>query len=132
MIIQSILARIGIVLVLVALAFVGGWLRGHNRGWDSATAHYTKVVNAALAANAHDAAAIAQLQAANDQCAQDAAAQAVQVAQAQSQMAEQAKTSAAQLSAAQKRLQEVEHANQDNRVWASGRVPDGIAAGLRQ
>jgi hypothetical protein len=118
-------------LVCMALIGAGMYWKGHNKGWDSATAHYSAVVNSCLSANATNAATINQLQAANDQWANAAKADAAKVAQAVKD-ADAAKTANAKaLAAAQATLTRVIHEHQDARVWASQPIPADVLDGLR-
>jgi endonuclease III len=105
--------------------------KGHNKGWDAATAHYSAVVNSCLSANTTLADTTQQLQAANDQWANAAKADAAKVAQAVKD-ADAAKTANAKaLATAQAKLTKVIHEHQDARVWASQPIPADVLDGLR-
>lgn len=132
MIVQSIFARIGIVVVVVVLAFGAGWLRGHNRGWDSATTHYTAVVNAAMTANAKDAATITQLQEANAAFAGNAAAEKARADKAEQDLKAQQRQSAEALAQSEKRLNDAIREHGDAHAWGVEPVPPSVAGVLRQ
>lgn len=132
MIIQSILARIGIVVVLVALAFGAGLLRGHNWGWDSAQAHDAKVVAALMTVKATDEATIAELKRANQAYADTAAQQQARAKDAvKALQAQQAESARAAVEAGRK-LDEAIHANQEASRWGGTRLPAGVADSLRR
>lgn len=131
MIIENWLARIGIVVVLVALAFGAGWLRGHNRGWEGAQARDAKVVAALMAAKASDESTIAELQRANAAFAADAAAQQARAQDAVKALQVQHEQSARALAMAGRKLDEAIHASQDASQWGATHVPAGIASQLR-
>lgn len=128
---SSIFARIGIAVFVVVLAFGAGWLRGHNRGFDAATKHYTAVVQACMNANAQNDATITGLKEANAAFANEAASQQAQAQAALKALRAQQAQSKAALSAAQSKLDKALHANQDASTWAGTRVPAGIASQLR-
>lgn len=131
MIIQSMLARIGIVVVLVVLAFGAGWLRGHNRGWDGAQAHDAKVVAALMAAKASDESTIAELKRANAAFAAAAAAQQARAQDAVKALQAQHEQSARAMAEAGRKLDEALHANQDASHWGATRVPAGVVGVLK-
>lgn len=131
MIIESWFARIGIVVVLVVLAFGAGWLRGHNRGWDGAQAHDAKVVAAMTSAHVQDEATIAELKQANAAFANKAAAQQALAQDAvKALQAQQAESARAAIEAGRK-LDEAIHANQDASQWAATHVPAGVVRVLK-
>jgi hypothetical protein len=121
-------------LVCVALVGAGMYWRGHNVGWDHATARYKAVVTACMAANAQDAQTIAQLRAANDSYAQAAKVSEAELAQAAQVVATQHAASAAALKSTQNRLDKAIHDHPDAAAWAATPVPASIAAaiGVRQ
>jgi hypothetical protein len=129
--------KTGHALIALALMLMAGGLcywRGHSRGWDSATAHYTTVVNFALAANQRNERTIGELQAANKQWADAAKANAAKLAQAIAQVDAAKAADAKALAAAQAKLHEVEHAQGDAHAWSVTPVPPGVldALGLRK
>jgi len=117
-------------LVCVALAGAGMYWRGHNAGWDHATARYRAVVTACMAANAQDERVIEQLRQANDAYAQ--AAKVSQAAQehAAAVVAAQHKASIAALTSTQTQLDRAIHDHPDAATWAAGRVPASVAAAI--
>jgi hypothetical protein len=120
-------------LLCMALIGAGAYWRGHNKGFDAATAHYSAVVNSCLSANAKNAAAINQLQAANDQWANASKADAAKVAQAVKD-ADAAKTANAKaLATAQAKLKQVIHDQGNSHAWGVTTVPAGVldALGVR-
>lgn len=119
-------------MVCVALAGAGMYWKGHNVGWDHATARYRAVVTACMAANAQDERVIEQLRQANDAYAQAAAVSKAELAQAAQVVASQHAASVAALSAAQARLNEAIHDHQDAAAWGNQRVPVSVADSLRQ
>lgn len=130
-ILDTLLGRAALALVLVCAAFGAGWLRGHNRGWDAATSHYTAVVGAAMAANAKQAAAIDQLRSANAAYAQAAQVSAAQQERAEAAMAAQSAADAAALRRANERLDHVIRGDHAVAAWAHEPVPDAVARVLR-
>jgi predicted negative regulator of RcsB-dependent stress response len=128
--------KTGHALIALALMLMAGGLcywRGHNRGWDSATAHYTAVVNSCLAANQRNERTIAELQTANQQWADATKADVAKLAQAVAQVEAEKAADAKALAAAQAKLHEVEHAQGDAHAWSVTPVPPGVlnALGLR-
>lgn len=131
MIIQSILARIGLVLALVVLAFRAGWLRGHNRGWDGAQANDAKVVSALMAVEASDESTIAELKRANAAFAAAAAAQQARERDALKALHVEHEQSVRALAEAGRKLDGALHANQDASHWGATRVPAGVVGVLK-
>lgn len=132
MIIESWLTRAGIVLAVVAIAFGAGWLRGHNKGWDSAQAHDAKVVAALMTVKATDEATIAQLQQANAAFAGNAEAEKARADKAEQDLKAQQKQSAEALAQSEKRLNDAIREHGDAHAWAATRLPDSIVRVLRQ
>lgn len=118
-------------LVCMALIGAGMYWKGHNKGWDSATAHDRAVVNACLRANTTLANTTKQLQAANDQWAAVAKANATKVSLAVAQVNAAKAADAKALAAAQAKLHEVEHAQGDAHAWAVTHVPADVLDALR-
>lgn len=131
MIIESWLARIGIVVVLVVLAFGAGWLRGHNRGWDGAQARDAKVVAALMAAKASDEATIAELKQANAAFASAAAAQQARAQDAVKALQAQREQSQRALTEAGRKLDEAIHADQDAAHIGAEHIPAGVVRVLK-
>lgn len=121
---------IGLLCILIAGA--GMYWRGHNKGWDSATAHYTKVVNACMAANDHDARTIRNLEAANQEWTDAAKANAAKVSQAEAEVAAAKAADAKALAEAQAKLKRVIYASHPALVWGLTRVPASVAGELRK
>lgn len=130
-ILDTLVGRAVLAILLVAGAFGAGWLRGHNRGWDAATSHYTAVVSAAMSANAKQDAAIEQLLEANAAYAQAAQVSAAQQERAEAAMAAQSAADAAALKASEKRLDNVIRSNTSVAGWAHEPVPAAVARLLR-
>lgn len=120
---------IGLLCILIAGA--GMYWRGHNKGWDAATAHYASVVNACMAANAQDARTIRNLEAANQEWADAAKANAAKVSQAEAEVAAAEAADARALAESQARLHKIEATHGDAHAWAVTPVPAGIADALR-
>jgi hypothetical protein len=120
-------------LLCMALIGAGMYWKGHNKGWDSATAHYSAVVNSCLSANTTLADTAKQLQAANDQWANVAKANAAKVSLAVAQVnaAKAANTKA--LATAQAELTRVMHDQSNAHAWGVTTVPAGVldALGVR-
>jgi endonuclease III len=120
-------------LLCMALIGAGAYWRGHNKGFDAATAHYSAVVNSCLSANTTLADTTKQLQAANDKWAAVAKADATKVTQAVKD-ADAAKTANAKaLATAQAKLKQVIHDKGDAHAWGVTAVPAGVldALGVR-
>lgn len=121
----------GVLLGLVAAAFIGSGLYAHHLGYESGTARLA-AVNASLAdavsANKDAAKTITDLRAANAKvaaCAVVPDADAVTAArQSASDATARANTLAAQLAALRKAYESDSH-------WAGEPVPDSVARGLR-
>lgn len=124
-----------LVLGLACMTLIGAGMywRGHNKGWDAATAHYSAVVNSCLAANATQERTIAQLQAANDQWADLAKVDAAKLSQAVEQVALAKAANAKALADARARLHSIEASHGDAHAWSVTPVPDSVldALGLR-
>lgn len=118
-------------LVCMALIGAGMYWKGHNKGWDSATAHYSAVVNSCLSANTTLANTTQQLQAANDQWAAVAKGNAAKVSLAVAQVNATKAADAKALASAQAKLHEVEHAQGDAHAWAVTPVPADVLDALR-
>lgn len=118
-------------LLFAACCSAAFYIAGHNHGWDSATAHYTKVVNACMAANDHDARTIRNLEAANQEWAQAAKANAAKVSQAEADVAAMKANDAKKLAESQARLHKIEAQHGDAHAWAVTPVPAGVAGALR-
>jgi hypothetical protein len=118
-------------LLCVALIGAGMYWKGHNKGWDAATAHYSAVVNSCLSANTTLADTTKQLQGANDKWAAVAKGNAAKVYLAVAQLKVTQADDAKALAAAQAKLTRVIHEHQDARVWASQPIPADVLDGLR-
>jgi hypothetical protein len=118
-------------LLCMALIGAGMYWKGHNKGWDAATAHYSAVVNSCLSANTTLADTTKQLQAANDQWANAAKANAAKVSLAVAQSNAAKAANAKALATTQAKLTRVIHEHQDARIWASQPIPADVLDGLR-
>ena len=121
---------IGLLCILIAGA--GMYWRGHNRGWDAATANYTKVVSACMAANDHDARTIRNLEAANQELTDAAKVSAAKLADAVANVAAVRNDGAKALANANRRLLEAEHGTPDARTWAAAHQPRAVFDSLRE
>lgn len=119
-------------LVCVALAGAGMYWKGHNVGWDHATARYKAVVTACMAANAQDERVIEQLRQANESYAQAAAVSQAEQEHAPQVVAAQRAAGVAALKSAQNRLDKAIHDHPDAATWGAERVPAAVADQLRQ
>jgi hypothetical protein len=119
-------------LVCMALIGAGMYWKGHNRGWDAATTHYSAVVNSCLRANGTEEAAIEQLRQANAAYAQAAAVSHAEQEHAAQAVARQHAADVAALNAAQARLNHVMGSNPTVAAWGSTPVPGAVAGILRQ
>jgi hypothetical protein len=119
-------------LVCMALIGAGMYWKGHNKGWDSATAHYSAVVNSCLSANTTLADTAKQLQAANDQWANVAKANAskVSLAVAQSNAAKAANAKA--LATARAKLTKVVRTDGSAHAWGVTAIPPAVLRVLDQ
>jgi len=118
-------------LVCVALACAGMYWKGHNAGWDHATARYKAVVIACMAANAQDERVIEQLRAANESYAQAAKVSQAEQEHAAQIVAAQHAASIAALKPAQTRLDKAIHDHPDAATWGGTHVPASVAAAIR-
>jgi hypothetical protein len=120
-------------LVCMALIGAGMYWKGHNKGWDAATTHYSAVVNSCLSANTTLADTAKQLQAANDQWANAAKADAAKVALAVAQVNAAKAANAKALATAQAKLTRVMHDQSNAHAWGVTTVPAGVldALGVR-
>lgn len=126
---DSILGRVGILVAGVALAFLAGYLRGHNVGWDKAVARDKVVVTACLDANHGLERTIEQLQQANQDFAAAASVSKAEQERAAQVVADQARASAQALKAADKKLAEALRAP-DAATWSATRVPAGVVSAI--
>jgi len=119
-------------LVCVALAGASMYWKGHNAGWDHATARYKSVVTACMAANAQDERVIEQLRQANESYAQAAKVSQAEQERAAQVVASQHAASVAALKSTQNRLDKAIHDHPDAATWGAERVPAAVADQLRQ
>lgn len=115
---------IGLLCILIAGA--GMYWRGHNKGWDSATAHYVAVVNSCMAANSQDARTIRNLEAANQELADAAKANAAKVSQALAQLEITKAADARALGDAQAKLHRIEAHHGDAHAAAVTHIPPAV------
>lgn len=122
---------IGLLCILIVGA--GMYWRGHNKGFDAATAHYQSVVGACVSVNASQAQSIGQLKAANKAFADAAKAEDAKAAQAVAQANQAQAENAKALAAAQAKLREAEKNHGDAHAWSVTPVPPGVldALGVR-
>lgn len=120
-------------LLCMVLVGAGMYWRGHNKGFDAATAHYSAVVNSCLSANTTLADTTKQLQAANDQWAAVAQGNAAKVSLAVAQVNATKAADAKALAAAQAKLTKVTHEQGAAHAWGVTSVPAGVldALGVR-
>lgn len=124
-----------LILALLGMALIGAGMywKGHNKGWDSATAHYQAVVSACMSANASQAQAVEQLKAANQAFADAAKAEDAKAAKAVAQANEAQAENAKALAAAQAKLRAAEKNHGDAHAWSVTPVPPSVldALGVR-
>lgn len=126
------LGHIVIGLVFAGLFGAGMYWRGHNKGWDSATAHYAAVVQACMIANERNLETIRELQHANQTWVDASKADAATIARAVKAAEAASKTNTKALAVAQARVHELERQHGDVRAWADARIPDPLYRELCQ
>lgn len=113
-------------IALALLASSASYLLAHHRTWDAATAHYTSVVNACMAANDRDARTIRNLEASNREFADAAAAAEAKAAEAVKRAAADAKASAQAVAEAQAKLHKIEAQHGDAHAAAVTHIPPAV------
>jgi hypothetical protein len=110
-------------LACLALIGAGMYWKGHNKGWDAATAHYSAVVNSCLSANTTLADTTKQLQAANAAIANAAAASKARADAAVKLASADAQASAKAVADAQAKLHTIEARHADAHAAAVTQIP---------
>lgn len=118
-------------LLCVALALGGGYLKGHNTGFDKARAQDAAQIATCKASNATLYATVGQLKAANAKWADGAKAEQASAAEAVKTMAEQHAKDAEALKHAQTKLADAIQAHGGAHAWAVTPVPDSVLRVLR-
>jgi hypothetical protein len=117
-------------LLCMALIGAGMYWKGHNKGWDAATAHYKSVTDACMSANAQYAQTVADLKTANAAFANDAAASKARADAAVKQASDEAQASAKAVADAQAKLHTIEARHGDAHAAAVTRIPPAVYSAI--